>query len=88
MKVISIEQTCGACPSQWEGITDDNRRVYVRYRWGNLSVRVGEIDDMQEFAAVRGNEVFALAHGDGFLEYSELVKLTKGEIEWPIQQSC
>ena len=23
-----------ACPSQWEGETEDGKEVYIRYRWG------------------------------------------------------
>ena len=46
--------TCEACPSQWEGITDDGQEVYIRYRWGHLSVRVN------------GAEIFSRQIGDGF----------------------
>jgi hypothetical protein len=42
MEVLDLIQTCGACPSQWEGITDKGRPVYVRYRYGVLSVEVGD----------------------------------------------
>jgi hypothetical protein len=28
------------CPSQWEGKTDDGKRVYIRYRWGYLNLDV------------------------------------------------
>ena len=66
IKVTSITQTCSACPAQWEGITEDNRKIYVRYRWGYLSVRIGEIDDMEEWAAVTGAEIFVIDYGDGF----------------------
>lgn len=44
IKIIEAYRTCIACPSQWECLTDDNRPVYIRYRWGFLSVQVGEID--------------------------------------------
>lgn len=40
--VYDVKQTCGACPSSWEGRTEDGREVYARYRWGYLSVRVGD----------------------------------------------
>lgn len=33
-----FEQTCFACPSQWEGMTDRKERVFVHYRHGTLSV--------------------------------------------------
>lgn len=40
--VESITMTCGACPTQWEGHTNDGKSVYVRYRWGYLSVDVND----------------------------------------------
>jgi hypothetical protein len=30
-----------ACPSMWEGELSDGRHVYVRYRWGAISIEVG-----------------------------------------------
>ena len=45
--------TCLACPSQWEGITDDGESVYIRYRWGHLSV------------SVSGTKIFSRQIGDG-----------------------
>lgn len=35
-----LTQTCIACPSQWDGETDDGRPVYIRYRhgYGHLEV--------------------------------------------------
>lgn len=56
-------QTCGACPSQWDGITNDGRGVYVRYRWGFLSVRVAKTVDGD---AVAGDQLYGEQLGDGF----------------------
>jgi hypothetical protein len=36
--IIELNQTCFACPSQWEGKTADGRHLYIRYRWGHLSI--------------------------------------------------
>jgi len=33
-----------ACPSQWEGDVGDMGSIYIRYRWGILSVRVSLTD--------------------------------------------
>ena len=41
IRVIQMERTCFACPSQWEGRTADGRRVYIRYRYGRLNAEVG-----------------------------------------------
>lgn len=48
MLINNLQQTCHACPSSWEFQTDNNRGVYVRYRWGHLTVTVyppNETDD-------------------------------------------
>ena len=84
--VKEIEQTLVACPSQWEGITDDDRPIYIRYRWGFLSVRIGPPGDKSEFAAVRGKEIFRKKLGganDGILSHEELVEVTSGLIQFP-----
>ena len=41
MKIKSLQQTCFACPSQWEGELEDGRFIYIRYRWGNLGFGIG-----------------------------------------------
>jgi hypothetical protein len=54
LKIVALIQTCASHPAQWDGVTDDGRAVYVRYRWGHLWVRVGAAGDTHEFAGVRG----------------------------------
>lgn len=83
--VADIEKTCEWAPAQWEGSTSDGCPIYVRFRWGYLSIRVGPkggtITD-----AVRGGEVFGeqISDGlDGGLSGAELRKITRGRIEWP-----
>lgn len=43
-KIVSLVETCGGCPSQWDGRTSDGRYVYIRYRWGYLSVSVANVE--------------------------------------------
>lgn len=40
VQVIRCWVTCGACPKTWNGITSDRKKVFVRYRWGNLRIEV------------------------------------------------
>lgn len=54
IRVASITQTCHACPSQWEGLLDDGREVYVRYRFGWLSISI----------RVSGEELFSKFCGE------------------------
>lgn len=86
LRVESVTWTCGACPSQWEGRLDDGRRIYVRYRWGRLSVRVSDAPTDDTMDAVGGTEVVGvqLSDGlDGLLTYEELGAATRGVVEWP-----
>lgn len=39
--VLTAEQTCSACPEQWEGDLVAGLRFYFRYRWGVASLGVG-----------------------------------------------
>jgi hypothetical protein len=38
--IAKIKQTCFACPSQWEGTTEDGKDVYIRFRWGCLRMDI------------------------------------------------
>ena len=40
--IKQIKNLHTACPSQWEGETDDGQDVYVRYRGGELSIEIGD----------------------------------------------
>lgn len=73
-KIIELEQTCPACPSQWEGKLEDGRSIYIRYRGGWLRYGIADtIDD-----AV-GNYVFEKQIGglyDGTMTEEEMLKHT------------
>jgi hypothetical protein len=86
IKINELVQTCGGCPSQWEFYTFDNRPVYVRYRWGFLSVSIGK-QDGTVMDAVRGVAFIGEDLGgnlDGVIEWEQvkehLDKLTKEEV--------
>lgn len=40
--VVEVQQTCGACPTAWQGKTADGLEVYARYRGGYLRVDVND----------------------------------------------
>jgi hypothetical protein len=41
MHIVELTQTCSAAPSQWDARLKDGRVVYIRYRHGELTVRIG-----------------------------------------------
>jgi hypothetical protein len=62
-----------ANPSQWSGKTDEGRDVYIRYRWGVLSV---EDENTQKSLA-------KLCHGgkySGTMDTETMLKLTGIEV--------
>ncbi len=83
MKKAKLRQTCSGCPSQWEGYTDKNEPVYIRFRYGYLSVSIGKIDqDIEEIYV--GNESFGWQIGgglDGFLSFQELKQKLEGKLD-------
>lgn len=84
-KVIELEKTCEACPAQWEGQLEDGRMIYIRYRFGWLSIRVskGVTSDIRE--AIRGEEILGVEHReelDGEMGFQTLVDLSGGIINY------
>ncbi len=78
---LELVACCGGCPSDWEAQDHLGRYVYIRYRWGHLTVRVSETE------ATLFNEapIMLLQHGDpydGVMSADEMVELTKGVIDW------
>lgn len=70
IKVATLIQTCSACPSQWDLITESGKEFYIRYRWGNLSVSMRDHGDY--------NLIYSRRHGDscdGLMSSSELIKI-------------
>jgi len=80
-KIISLEQTCYACPSQWDAVTSDDRRVYIRFRWGLLTVEIGEPGD----TAFPDHEILEKVHSDGmdgFMTEATMKELTASVLDW------
>jgi hypothetical protein len=77
IKIKNLKQTCYACPSQWEAETVDSKPVYIRYRWGYLSFRIGQTG--QELVS-EYEEVFGIQFGDGldgFLTTGDMLNILK-----------
>lgn len=85
--LVSLAQTSIACPSQWEGKTDDSRWFYGRYRHGILEVSVGQINKTiqetlksEDYSYIKqydiGDEL------DGFMETSVLIGYMKNDFDF------
>ena len=86
-KIIELTQTCGACPSQWEGKLEDGRMIYIRYRYGGLEVSISyyPTDDVSD--AVNGESIFQKYIGgayDGVLDNEKMLFVLKDIIKCDI----
>lgn len=80
MEIIKVNRTCSACPSQWELTLKDGRMIYVRYRWGMLSIRISPDPTTDIGDAVGGEELIHEQLGDdldGCIEYHEIGQYLK-----------
>lgn len=74
MKIIELIKTCYACPSQWEAKLDDGSSVYIRFRFGRFTARLGKTPE----DAVGGALVIELNQGhslDGVMTDSEMMSI-------------
>ena len=88
LKVVKLIQTCYACPSQWEGTLDDGRMIYIRFRWGNLTISVSPTPTTDVYDAVGGEVIYSKRTSDGLdgvMDYEEFKSLTKGLLNLPAQ---
>jgi len=87
IKVVKLKNTCEVCPSQWEGVTDNNEPIYIRFRWNILSVRIGKKGvDIED--AVRGQIIFSkdsVTYNEyqGYMNYMQLRYLTRKILTLP-----
>lgn len=83
MRVVSLVRTCLASPSQWEGELEDGRAVYIRYRGGHFSVRLGwSIDE----AIVNHQSFYQAELGewlDGWMSNDDLREELAGVLDLP-----
>lgn len=71
IKLVSLRETCGACPSAWTGRTDDGKEFSARYRWGSLSWKLdGEVVGYKSYGCSM----------DGVMDMDTMFRLTGAEI--------
>jgi len=85
--VSKIEKTCRMCPSQWEGVTEDGRQLYARYRYGHLYVNISKTPTEDTIAPISdGITVFTYDSDDewdGVMSSEEVATLTSDVITYP-----
>lgn len=73
-------QTTSCCPSQWEGLTEQNEFVYIRYRFGTLTIQMSASGGNISDAINIGHMVFAKSFSerlDGKMTSEELIQIIK-----------
>ncbi len=81
--VTRIVNTCPAAPSQWEGVTSDDRRVYIRYRHRGLRIGIGHTHD----EAVADGTTYTDHLGDAYgMTYDELRIVAPEWLQLPEQE--
>jgi len=58
LKAKTLIKTCSFAPSQWEGITENGKSFYIRYRWDQLTLRVSKAKTSDINKAVLGDIIF------------------------------
>ncbi len=84
--VVALEQTCTACPSQWEGTLEDGRSLYARYRGGLLRVGIGENVEAAHTNSFPKTALYCEHIGDGldgFMGFEELRAHLYGLLDFP-----
>jgi hypothetical protein len=78
LAVATLRRVTMMSPSQWVGTLTDGRPIYIRFRWGLLSVCIGNPGDTNEQVAGRPrwfDEVVA-SWKDPYIELSQVLELT------------
>jgi hypothetical protein len=76
--VVALSPPCGACPTQWFGVTAAGEGLRVHYRYGVLSVTVGEGSPVARviFAAQVGGPL------DGVLGTADMRRHLAGAVDF------
>lgn len=73
-QVVEIQMTTDACPAQWNGKLDTGDNLYIRYRFGRLTVRINDETFLE--AVQKVNQM------DGSMASSQMRELTDVLLEF------
>jgi hypothetical protein len=85
IKISEILNYGGACPFQIDALTNDNRRIYGRYRHGYVRVYISKTGDLTDDAAIDGDLIYRHDTGrpyDGYISLEEFKEKTKHILDW------
>ena len=81
MTITKLNRITDYCPTQWHGVTDSNEPVYIRYRWGELVIRVGQpgqdIDSAIDGTIVFSGHKKVYREFDGTISFRELKSILR-----------
>lgn len=83
IQITKMVETCGGCPSQWDGWTEEGKYYYFRFRWGYL--RVDEHDPDGRSSTIFGEQIGD--EFDGIMSYAALQEHLRGTVCLPINQT-
>lgn len=75
-----LHQTTSCCPSQWNGLTEQNEFVYIRYRFGTLTIQLSASGGNISDAINIGHMIFVKSFNDrldGKMTSEELIQIIK-----------
>ena len=77
IRVISLTVEIAACPLEISGKTENGQEVFVRYRWGHLTIHIADgTEDGWTLAQQVGGE------NDGWISLDEIREITAGVVDW------
>lgn len=82
-RIVALERTTWACPTQWVATLADGRTVYARSRHGEFSVGVGDDLDDAVLKSSRPEALYFEYVEDGPMEFEELRAHLYGLLEFP-----
>lgn len=71
--LTKIEQTCSACPAQWDGFEEDGTYYYIRYRWGHLTVNRGAVNGEEIYSEYIGGGLDGYMHTDEMFAHTGMI---------------
>jgi hypothetical protein len=94
LKIKTLNKTCWGCPTQYEGVLEDGRMIYARYRWGHLTISVSPKPTNDIYEAVEGELIYdsqSEDEWDGVMDdliFKEHLKKIKIELVGDIHETC